>query len=167
MSLLQICQWLNDTAPATALRESDLAFPIVESVHVLAIALMAGTVSIVDLRLLGVLLKKEPVTQVAGQVLRLTWAGFAIMAVTGIMLFAAEAEKLYANPAFRIKLVLLALAGLNPLIFHSTIYRTVGEWDDASRTPRRARIAAFCSLTLWTAIILTGRAIAYWRPAAG
>ena len=69
MSLLEVCQWINDTAPATALRESDIAFPIVESIHVLAITLMAGTVSVVDLRLLGIVLKREPVSQVAEQVL--------------------------------------------------------------------------------------------------
>ena len=167
---MELSPWLEsleDTGMASHIRHSLYFFPFLEAVHVMALAVVFGTVTIVDLRLLGVALKKEPVTEVAGQVLRLTWAGFVVMAVTGIMLFASEAAKLYANPAFRIKLVLLALAGLNPLLFHSTIYRTVGAWDDAPRTPRRARIAAFCSLALWTAIIVTGRAIAYWRPAAG
>lgn len=162
MSLLQICQWINDTGVATALRESDLVFPIVETVHVLAIALLAGTVAIVDLRLLGLVLKRQRVSQVAGQVLPLTWAGFAAMFVSGVLLFMAEAAKSYANPAFRVKMLLLLIAGLNPLVFHSTIFRSVAAWDEAPTTPRRARAAAVLSLTLWSGIIVAGRAIAYY-----
>jgi hypothetical protein len=163
MSLLGICQWINDTAPATALRESELAFPLVESIHVLAITLLAGTVSILDLRLLGVVLKKEPVSQVAEQLLPLTWTGFAAMFITGGMLFASEAVKMYENPAFRVKLLLMVLAGLNPLIFHSTVYKSVAAWNETPRPPVRARVAATCSLTLWSAIIIAGRAIAYYH----
>ncbi len=160
MSLLQICQWLNDTALATAIRESDLMFPIIETVHVLAIALLAGTVAIVDLRLLGLVLKREKVSRIAGQVLPLTWVGFAAMFISGALLFLAEASKSYANPAFRLKILLLLLAGLNPLVFHSTVYKKVGQWDEARPTPPRARLAAALSLTLWSAIIVAGRAIA-------
>jgi len=163
MSLLGICQWINDTAPATALRESELAFPLVESIHVLAITLLAGTVSILDLRLLGVVLKKEPVSQVAENILPLTWTGFAAMFITGAMLFASEAVKMYENPAFRVKLLLMVLAGLNPLIFHSTVYKSVAAWNETPRPPARARVAATCSLTLWSAIIIAGRAIAYYH----
>jgi hypothetical protein len=163
ISLLQFCQWLNDTGPATALRESTVMFPVVESVHTLAIALVVGTVAVVDLRLLGVVLKKEPVTRVAGQILPITWLGFGVMLMTGLMLFAAEATKCYYNPAFRLKLILLALVGLNPLIFHSTIYRSVARWDDAPRAPGRARLAAVLSLGLWSGVVIAGRAFAYYN----
>lgn len=162
MTLLQICQALNTTALATAIRESDTVFPVIETVHVLAIALLAGTVAIVDLRLLGLVLKRERVTQVAGQVLPLTWAGFAAMFLSGALLFLAEAAKSYANPAFRFKMLLLIVAGLNPLVFHSTVYRSVALWDDAPAAPRRARLAAALSLALWSAIVMAGRAIAYF-----
>jgi len=64
---------------------------------------------------------------------------------------------------YRIKLVLLVLAGLNPLIFHSTIYKSVSAWGEWPRPPARARLAAICSLTLWSAIIVAGRAIAYYH----
>jgi hypothetical protein len=162
MSLFQICQWLNDSSLATAIRESDLVFPIIETVHVLAITLLAGTVAILDLRLLGVILKRERVSQIAGQILPLTWAGFAAMFLSGALLFLAEAAKSYANPAFRLKMLLLIVAGLNPLIFHSTIYRNVAAWDDAPVAPWRARLTAILSLTLWSGIIVAGRAIAYY-----
>jgi hypothetical protein len=162
MSLFQICQWLSHTSIATAIRESDFIFPLIETVHVLAITLLVGTVAAVDLRLLGVTLKGEKVSTVAQQVLPLTWAGFAVMMISGMLLFMAEAAKSYGNIAFRVKVVLLILAGLNPLIFHSTIFRSVRTWDDASVVPGRARAAAVASLTLWSGIIIAGRAIAYF-----
>jgi hypothetical protein len=162
MSLLPIFQWLNETPLATSIRESNIVFPVIETVHVLAITLLAGTVAAVDLRLLGFVLTREKVSSVATQVLPLTWAGFAVMMVTGALLFLAEAEKSYGNLAFRVKILLLVLAGLNPLIFHSTIYRSVGAWDDAPVAPWRARAAAVASLTLWSGIIVAGRAIAYY-----
>ena len=154
MSLLQVCQWLNDTQLATAIRESDVVFPLIETVHVLGIALLAGTVAIVDLRLLGLILKKERVSQVAGQILPLTWVGFAAMIGSGALLFLAEAAKSYYNPAFRFKMFLLIVAGLNPLIFHSTVYRHVSSWDESPIAPWRARLTAYLSLTLWSGIIV-------------
>ena len=162
MSILQACQWLNDTQLATAIRESDVVFPVIETVHVLAITLLAGTVAIVDLRLLGLILKRERISQVAGQILPLTWVGFAAMVGSGVLLFLAEATKSYYNPAFRFKMLLLIVAGLNPLIFHSTVYRNVSQWDEAAPAPWRARLTAYLSLTLWSGIIVAGRAIAYF-----
>jgi hypothetical protein len=129
---------------------------------VLGIALLAGTVAFVDLRLLGLILKKERVSQVAGQILPLTWVGFAAMIGSGALLFLAEAAKSYYNPAFRFKMFLLIVAGLNPLIFHSTVYRHVSSWDESPIAPWRARLTAYLSLTLWSGIIVAGRAIAYF-----
>jgi len=148
--MLQFCQWLYSSGLGTAIRESIWIFPIVETVHVLGIALLAGTVSLLDLRLLGVILKNQSVAQVARQVLPLTWAGFAVMAVSGFLLFAAEAADSCGNTPFRIKLVLMGLAGLNALVFHRNPV-----------TPVRARIAGGFSITLWAGVICAGRAIAY------
>jgi hypothetical protein len=163
MTLLQMCQWLYDSPLGTSIRESDLAFDLIETAHVLGITLLAGTVAILDLRLLGLVLKKDEVSDVAGQVLPLTLAGFALMAVSGILLFWSEASKMYFNPAFRVKLVLMGLAGLNPLLFHNSIYRSVALWDLSPSTPARARFAGALSLVLWTGIIVSGRAIAYFH----
>lgn len=165
MTILQFCQWLNDSPIGTAIRESELLFPVIESVHVLAIVLLVGTVALLDLRLLGLVLRREPVSQIASQILPWTWAGFAAMFLSGFLLFWAEAVKCYGNPAFRVKVLLLVLAGLNPFVFHSTIYRRVAEWDTSPVTPVQARLAAVLSLSLWTGIIVTGRAIAYFRSA--
>jgi len=163
MPLLQhLCQLLNDSSLGTMIRESDYAYSIIESVHVLAITLVVGTIAILDLRMLGVVLRPIAVTQIAQAVFPLTWTGFAVSFLSGFLLFWAESAKMYGNPSFRVKLILLALVGLNPLIFHSTVYRRVHEWESNDRTPWRARTAAIASLTLWSGIIIAGRAIAYF-----
>ncbi len=146
----QFCQWLYSSGMGTAIRQSIWVFPIIETVHVLGIALLVGTVSILDLRLLGLILKREPVSAIAQQILPLTWAGFAVMFITGFLLFAAEAADCYGNMAFRIKMLLIPLAGLNALVFHRN---PVTRW--------RARMAGGFSMSLWIGIICAGRAIAY------
>ena len=83
------------------------------------------------------------------------------MLVSGGLLFSSEAVKMYHSPAFRIKMILLAMAGLNALIFHRTVYRDAAGWNPASPAPPRARLAGLLSLLFWIAIIAAGRAIAY------
>lgn len=163
MPVLQhLCQLLYDSRIGTSIRESDNAFPLIESVHVLGITLLVGTIALLDLRMLGLILRRIPITRISRAVFPLTWSGFAVMFVSGFLLFWAEAAKNYSNPAFRIKLVLLVLVGLNPLIFHATIYRRVHEWEVLAVSPWRARAAAIASLTLWSGIIVAGRLIAYF-----
>ncbi|MEI9977646.1 MAG: DUF6644 family protein [Edaphobacter sp.] len=163
MPLLQhLCQLLYDSPIGTAIRESDYAFPIIESIHVLGITLLVGTIAVLDLRMLGLVLRPISVTRIARTVFPLTWSGFAVMFLSGFLLFWAEAAKNYSNPAFRAKLILLALVGLNPLIFHTTIYRRVHEWEVLEISPWRARAAAIASLTLWGGVIVAGRLIAYF-----
>jgi hypothetical protein len=163
MPLLQhLCQLLYDSQIGTAIRESEYAFPIIESVHVLGITLLVGTIALLDLRMLGLVLRSISVTRIARAVFPLTWSGFAIMFASGFLLFWAEAAKNYSNPAFRTKLILLGLVGLNPLIFHTTIYRRVHEWEVLEISPWRARAAAIASLTLWSGVIVAGRLIAYF-----
>jgi hypothetical protein len=158
VQVLTICQWLEKTPPAAAMRESLWVFDFVETIHTLGIVLVAGTIMLVDLRLLGLGLRKEPLREVVSRIVPWTLSGFCLMAFTGAWLFVGEASKLYHSPAFRIKLVLLALAGLNALIFHLTVYRQAVEWDVI---PRRARLAGMFSLLLWISIIAAGRSIAY------
>jgi hypothetical protein len=157
-----VCQILYDSPIGTAIRESDNAFSVIESVHVLSITLLVGTIAILDLRMLGLILREIRVSRIARAVLPLTWAGFVFMLTSGFLLFWAEAAKNYLNPAFRVKMVLLLLVGLNPLIFHTTVYRRVTQWEIEHRSPWRARAAACASLLLWGGVIVAGRAIAYF-----
>jgi hypothetical protein len=160
--LAQLLHALNESAFSTTIRESDWTFSMIETVHVLSIAVMAGTIFLVDLRLLGVLFRRHRVSRVTGQVTPVTWTGFALMATSGVLLFVAQPEKNAANPAFQLKVVLLILAALNLLAFHKLVFRNVGVWDDRATPPLSARFCGAASLTLWTAIIVLGRVIAYF-----
>ena len=152
-------QLLYDTSFATAIRESEVVFPVLESVHVLSLALMVGTIAIVDLRLLGLVLPQTSPLAVERRIVPLTWVGFVVMAATGSLLFAAEAAKLEHNPAFIAKAILLLLAGLNMLVFQWGIKSGLQE----NAVPLRARMGAAASLTLWAGTVAAGRAIAYFH----
>ncbi len=152
MSLLAIFQWLERSPLGRGIRDSDWIFYVIESIHVFGIVLMVGTVAMVDLRLLGVgLQRRQPVSEVAGQMLPLTWTGFGMQFVTGSFLLISEAaSKLYVSPSFWIKMALILLAGINMTIFHFTVYRNVGKWDSALVTP--AGIARAAALDLADAV---------------
>jgi len=142
------------------MRHSDWAFPMLDVIHTLGIVLVAGTIMLVDLRLLGFGLRGAPIQELVARIVPATLWGFALMAVSGALLFSSEAVKMYNSDAFRIKMLLLALAGANALIFHRTVYRNAASWDP-SGAPLRARLAGLLSLIFWIAVIAAGRAIAY------
>ena len=155
--------WIAETGPATAMRESEIVFPLVQTFHILGLGLIAGTVAIVDFRLLGVILRDRPAAGLARQLLPLSWAGFAIMAISGSLLFAAQAERIWSNIYLQAKFVLLLLAGLNMAVFHLTTYRRIDQWGSPQAViPLSAKGAAAASLLLWTGIITAGRLIAYF-----
>lgn len=161
-----LCQRLYDTPLATTIRESDVTFPALETAHVLGLALIAGTIAIVDLRLLGVVLTEVPPGAIERRIVPATWAGFLLMAATGGLLFAAEAAKLPANPAFQVKLGLMALAGINVVLFHAFLKRRLSAARPGARLPAPVRASAAASLILWAGVIAAGRAIAYFHGAA-
>src|SRR5690349_21535710 len=112
-SLLEFCRWLNGTPWSVYLRESDNPFPIIESVHIIGLALSVGVVMWLDLRFLNVAMRDEPIVTLVEQLEPLAMAGFAVMFVSGALLFLAEPLKCYSTLAFRLKLVMLALTALN------------------------------------------------------
>jgi len=161
VSLLGFCQWLEKTPWSIALHESLWVYPIVESVHVLTLCWFLGLAVMVDLRLVGLALRRVPVSQVAGQLGPWMVAGFAVMAASGALLFYAIPVRTYLNIFFRIKVGMLALAGVNAWVFQKTVYRRVAKWDLDAAPPRGARLAAWVSLALWVCIVVAGRMIAY------
>lgn len=161
MSLFEICRWLQNSEWGTGIRESVWVFPIVEGTHVLALALSVGTLLIMDLRLGGFILKKEPVSQVSTQIMPWSLAGFTIMFITGILLFLSQAEKAYGSIYFRIKILLLILAGINALTFELTLRRRIATWDTQEVPPLRARLAGIMGMLLWAGVIAAGRTMAY------
>jgi hypothetical protein len=161
LSLLAFCEWLANTPASIALHESTWAYPVIESVHVLTLCLFLGTAVMLDLRLVGIAMQKVPVSEIYGRLLPWTIAGFAVMVISGALLFYGIPVRTYQNIFFRVKVVLLLLAGLNALVFHSTVYRKIAEWDREPVPPRRARISGALSLLFWTCIVIAGRMIAY------
>lgn len=152
-----IAQWVN-TAGAT--------YPIVEALHVIGLSLVFGTILIVDLRLLGLASMSRPFTRVAHDLLRITWAGFALAVVTGVLLFLPNAGSLYLNTPFQIKMVLLMVAGFNMFVFELITARNVGVWDLTSPPPNSARIAGLLSIGLWLSVIVLGRLIGFTAQVA-
>jgi hypothetical protein len=159
--MLSICQWIFLTPLSVSIRESIWVDPILTVLHCVGVLFVAGTIVVVDLRLLGFGMRRSPVSSVVSQVVPWTLAGFAFMFVTGSLLAWSEPVKLYHSLFFPWKLVFIAIAGLNALLFHYGIYRGVGAWDTASLTPARARMAGVVSIVCWICVIAAGRAVGY------
>jgi hypothetical protein len=157
----QLLQWLEASAIATVIRENELLFPWIESFHVLAIVLVVGTISIIDLRLLGVASLDRPVSRLMRDVLPYTWGAFALAAVTGGLLFCSNAETYGHNFFFLGKMVLLVLAGINMAIFHVFIGRDIEHWSAEKRPPLMAKAAGAASLGLWVLVVTFGRWIGF------
>jgi hypothetical protein len=156
-----ILKWLETTPLSVFILESEWAFPSIESIHVIAIALVIGTISIVDLRLLGLASTKRGFTELSHEVLPWTWLAFVVAAIAGLLLFISHATEYFANMAFRIKLLLILLAGLNMLYFHLFTCRNISEWDRSSAVPLAARITGGISLACWIAVVGFGRWIGF------
>ena len=164
MSVLSICQWVQSTGFFTDLRSSWYVYPVVMSLHMAGIALFGGMVLAVDLRLLGVAMRKRPVSDVVCQLRVLQWAGFILVATCGILMFGSKAEEYYYNAFFRTKMVILSLIAVHALVFRRSVYGSVVEFDKAGRIPGRAKLAAGLSLILWTGMVIAGRGIGYIEP---
>lgn len=153
--------WLESTSPAIAISESSWLFPGIESVHVVAIALVVGSISMVDLRLLDVNLRDRAVGELTAEVLPWTWASFAVAVCTGALMFASNATHYWGTVPFRAKMSLLLLAGINMLVFHATTNKSVEVWGHQAHTPRAAKISGGISLGLWIGVVTFGRWIGF------
>jgi len=162
MSLLEFFRWMNETPISLYLRNSDYPFFVIETVHVIALGFSVGTILWVDLHLLGLSMRRERMSDIIGQFERPAMIGFAVMLVSGVLLFISEPLKAYLTLAFRLKLAMLVFTGLNVWYFHSHVYPTIAEWDGTGVLPWRARMVGFVSVTLWIAIIIAGRWTAYF-----
>ena len=151
-----IWQWLQDH-PLSQHIGFTWWFPLLESIHVIAIGLVVGSILTVDLRLLGLAALRYPVSQVTRKLVPWTWAAFVVATLTGFGMFVTRAPAYVENPAFQIKFLLLPLACLNMGVFQFWTYRGIAAWDTARRTPAAARIAGGASLLLWAGVVLAGR----------
>ncbi len=150
--------WLQNTPLAVIVGES--WFPYVESAHVIFLAAVAGTIFTVDARLLGLASRHLRVTYLADRLLPLTWIAFAGAAITGLMLFMANAVSYTEKTPFLVKMCLLVVAGLNMLYFQMVTWRSVASWD-SGRAPGAARVAGAISILCWVGVIVFGRWIGF------
>jgi hypothetical protein len=155
-------EWLHqlgNSGLSAAMQDSVWLYPAMETVHLLGLAALVGCAVAFDLRLLGVS-RHLPAKATARHLLTCARVGFGVAAISGFLLFASDPVAIWGNPAFRWKLVLIGVAGLNALRFHIGPFRTADEWQ-GDVAPLPARIAAVVSLGSWAGAVTAGRLIAY------
>ncbi len=149
---------LEASALGAAMRGSAWLYPIVEIVHIVGFSVLAGSVAMFDLRVLG-FARAVPVLAAGRMLLPWSVASLVLIVPAGLLLFSAHPQELWMNNVFRLKLLLIALAGLNALRFHAGVYRTAATW--AATAPAPARLHAVASMGLWIGVISCGRLLAY------
>jgi Family of unknown function (DUF6644) len=161
MDIVAFLKSLEASGLATGIRDSLWLFPLIESTHVIGLALVFGTILIIDLRLLGIASTQRSFQRMASDILKWTWAAFALTALTGTLMFITNAVVYYHNFFFRTKMLLLVLSGINMLIFELTAGRTIHNWDKAPSAPSAGKAIAAVSLVMWISIIIMGRLIGF------
>ncbi len=153
-------QWIENTEPAIFLRQSVWLYPSVEILHIIGFAVLVGAVFLFDLRLLG-MARKLPVTDCIKHFIRWALISFALVLPSGTLLFMVDATSIGMNAAFRLKLILILLAGLNAALFHLFTRKSIEEWNVDRIPPLKAKLAGIISILLWFSVIAAGRLIAY------
>jgi hypothetical protein len=161
MDITAFLKSLEASGLATRIRDALWLFPLIESTHVICLSLVFGTILIIDLRLLGIASTHRSFKQMASDILKWTWAAFALTALTGTLMFITNARVYYHNFYFRTKMLLLVLSGINMLIFELTAGRTIHRWEKAPAAPRAGKVVAALSLAMWISIIIMGRLIGF------
>jgi hypothetical protein len=157
MDLLQYFQWCYGTPLGETIRESTWMFPVIEAFHLLGLGLTVGAILLVDLRLLGAGLSRQPVAQLAAGAQPWLMGSLTLMFATGIPLFMSESIKCYYSLPFWVKMTSLFLA----LVFTFTIRRRVTRSGLAAKSPRLGRVVAVVSLCLWFGVAWGGRWIGF------
>jgi hypothetical protein len=157
MSLLPFFQWCENSGVGEAIRNSSWLFPVIESFHLLGLAVIGGAVLVVDLRLLGFGLRRQPVAQLALDAQRWLIGSLTVMLVTGTLLFTSEAIKCYYHVAFWVKMTSLLLA----IVFTFTVRRKVTMADESRVKPLWSKVVAVISIGLWSGVGVGGRWIGF------
>jgi hypothetical protein len=161
-TLASIANAIESTPIGTAIAESRYAFPIIEGTHLIALSVSVGLIFLTDLRLMGVFLRQIPAADVLHGLRPYVLSGFALVFLSGGLLFWAEAAEVIASPAWVFKFAFIGLAGLNALYFELVIARRPGALArERASLPRGVRYAGAASLAIWTLVIICGRLIAY------
>jgi hypothetical protein len=146
---------------AQFIHKTPWAFTTVEVVHVFAVAMVLGTIMIVDLRLLGLASTKRPFVEFSRKLLPFTWSAFVLAVLSGSLLFMSRPLEYIANPVYWIKMLLIVLAGINMLVFELITARGVQTWNLDARPPRPPRPAGAISIACWILVVVMGRLIGF------
>lgn len=157
----QFLSYVDGLAFSQFVRENETAFPWIESFHVLAVAIVIGSIFVVDARLIGMRSYRQNASSVISDLLPYTWAAFVVAVLTGVMMFCSDAMRYGNSQLFQAKVVALALAGANMGIFHATEFRRIADWNIDLPPPTGARVAGIMSIVTWTAVVFLGRWIAF------
>ena len=163
MEQLPDADWLiglENSPVSVAIRQWLWLYPIIQTVHILSLSILFGSVAMFDIRLLG-FSRHLLVTDLARHLLPWTYLSFGIVVLSGFLMFAVDATEIAANPAFRLKLLLILGTGINAVVFHSGPYKSIHMWNRGVALPIALKASAIFSLVLWTAVIVCGRLIAY------
>jgi uncharacterized membrane protein len=161
MDISEVLKSIENTGIASSIRNSLYLFPMLESIHVIGLAIVFGTIAVIDLRLLGLASTNRPFRVVASDILKWTWIAFTITFLTGGLMFTTNATVYFHNSVFQAKMAMLLLAGLNMGIFELTTGRSSRQWDTSPSPPVAAKTAAVISLMLWISVIFLGRWIGF------
>jgi hypothetical protein len=156
MSLNELWDWIQNTELSFQIGAT-YWFPLLESIHVLGIVFLVGSILVVDLRLLGITAVDHLFSTLHKELTRWTWTSFVVATLTGVGLFISRPGAYAENPAFQIKFALLICAGVNVWLFRRIPFASIGSWDASAAIPRSARLAGFFSMILWAGVIFAGR----------
>jgi hypothetical protein len=160
-ALRSLFETVNEFESSIALRESAYVFPWVVVAHVVSMCLFAGTILMMDLRLLGVGYIQTPMSQVQRRLFPWQIAGMTLATITGLTLVYGNPMNYFANIIFWTKMLSMGIAGLNALAFHFITEYTLVQWDTSPTPPFGAKLAGGLSIALWANVILAGRLIPY------
>ena len=156
-SIFPFFQWCEQTWLFQTISTHESFFPALETIHLFGLILLLGTIVILSLRLLGVMMVRQPVPELAADLGLYNACGLALMLTSGVLMFVATAVRNYSNTSFWVKMILLAGA----LIFHFAYFQRVVRSKDSGIADWRRRLAAWGSLVLWFGVGVAGRSIGF------
>jgi hypothetical protein len=157
-TLYPFFKWANNTWVGQTISDSIWLFPAIEGVHIVALALLFGAILVLNLRLMGVLMRNRSLPQLSRELEMWTLSSLIVILVSGAMLFASEAVKTFNSSPFRLKMVLLFAA----IVFHYTISRRLMRKEETELSPVLGKVAGSIAIVLWMGVGFAGRAIGFF-----
>jgi hypothetical protein len=151
---------IYDSGVSSAIRDTAWIIPTIQSIHILAIAILIGSVLVTDLRLAGVLAVEESLQAVASRYMAWLWTALVVLLATGLVMVVGEPERTLLNPVYWVKMALVLSATLMTLLFRLPLLRPEFSHEHAYWA-RATKPLAWLSLLIWIAVIFCGRWIAY------